>query len=105
MARFEGDTFTILLPDTSGPDAEQLIKKLHTRMEWSVFELEEADVKLNLSATSGVAAYDFNGTSRDELVARAEKALQRARENGYNEIYLFESDEEIGVNQDEPATE
>ncbi len=105
VARFEGDTFAILLPDTSGPDAERLINKLHTRMEWSIFELEEASVKLNLSATSGVVAYEFSGTGRDELVARAEKALQHANDNGYGKVRLLEDNEEIDVRQNEPATE
>jgi diguanylate cyclase (GGDEF)-like protein len=105
VARFEGDTFAVLLPDTSGPDAERLLNKLHTRMEWSIFELEEAGVKLNLSATSGVVAYDFNGTGRDELVARAKKALQRASDNGYGKVCLLEDSEGMDVRQSEPAIE
>ena len=43
VARFKGDTFALLFLDTSGPDAEQILKKLQTRMEWSVFELEEVN--------------------------------------------------------------
>lgn len=93
VARFEGDTFALLLPDTSGPDAEQLLQRVQTRMEWSVFELEEGSVKLNLTATSGIVAYDFsgdNGTSRDELVAKAERTLRKARDDGYGKVYLFD---------------
>lgn len=93
VARFEGNTFALLLPDTSGPDAEQVLKKLQTRMEWSVFELEEGSVKLNLTATSGVVAYhadSIDGASRDELLAKAETTLQRARDDGYGKVYLFE---------------
>ncbi len=105
VARFEGDTFAILLPDTSGPDAKQLIKKLHIRIEWSIFELEEAGVKLNLTATSGVVAYKFNGAGREEFLASAERTLQHARDIGYNQVYLHEDKEEIGARQNDPATE
>jgi diguanylate cyclase (GGDEF)-like protein len=95
VARFEGDTFAILFPDTPGLDAEQMLQELQTRVEWSIFELEENGVKLNLTATSGVVAYDFNGTSLDEMLVKAERTLQQARDDGYGKVHLLKDDEEI----------
>jgi diguanylate cyclase (GGDEF)-like protein len=95
VARFEGHTFALLFPETAGLDTEQILKKLQTRMAWSVFELEEGSVKLNLTATSGIAAYhsnDINGASREEILAQAESALQRARDDGYGGIRLFDEE-------------
>jgi len=94
LARYRGETFAVLFPDTPGLDAKQILEKLHTRMEWSIIELEEAGVKLNLTATSGVVTYDFNSTSREELLNKAEKTLQRARDDGYGEVLLLEEDED-----------
>jgi diguanylate cyclase (GGDEF)-like protein len=104
-ARLEGDTFALLLPDTSGPDAEQILEKLQTRMEWSVFELEESGVKLNLTFTSGVAAYNFNGTGREEFLALAQKTLQRARGDGYGKVCLFDDGEGIGEQRNESTVD
>jgi diguanylate cyclase (GGDEF)-like protein len=104
-ARLEGDTFALLLPDTSGPDAEQILEKLQTRMEWSIFELEESGVKLNLTFTSGVAAYNFNGTGREEFLALAQKTLQRARGDGYGKVCLFDDGEGIGEQRNESTVD
>jgi diguanylate cyclase (GGDEF)-like protein len=101
MARFEGEKFAFLLPDTDGQSAQEILKKLQTRIEWNVFELEESDIKLNLTSVCGVAAYDLNGSGRDELLSEAETALQRAGvSNGYSKICLSEQKDS---RQDEPT--
>ena len=79
VARYEDDTFALLLPDTSGSEAEQMLQALHAKMEWDVFEFEDG-VKLNLVPSTGVVAYDLNGIGRDEFVSSLVSTLQRARE-------------------------
>ncbi|GAB4534083.1 MAG: hypothetical protein Kow0063_16800 [Anaerolineae bacterium] len=107
VARFEGDKFALLLPDTPGPDAKQILEKLHNRLEWNIFELEERGIKLNLTASSGLAVYSFNGAGRDDLLAAAEKALQHASQNADSKVHLFSNgsqvpaDKEMEVDQHE----
>jgi len=98
VARLGGDRFALLLPDMSGLDAKRILEKLQTRMEWSIFELDESRVKLNLTGTSGIVTYDFNSTSRDEFLARAERALQHASDNG--KIYLFDDSRDSNEEMD-----
>lgn len=111
VARFEGDKLALLLPDTPGSDAKQILEYLQTRLAWNIFDLKDSGLKLNLVATSGVAAYCFNGTGRDELLSNAEKALQRASENGSGKVCLFNdnsddvANEEMDTEQYEPTTE
>ena len=100
VARFEGDKFALLLPDTPGSEAERILEKLQTRLEWTLFEMEESKVKLNLSATSGIAAYNLNGTDRDELLVQAETALQCAGNSG-SKIHLFKDNGETDTHPDE----
>ena len=76
------------------------MERLQTKMEWSIFELEESGIKLNLTATSGIVTYDFNGTGRDELILRARQALQRASNNGPDKIYVF--DDQVDGMLEEP---
>ena len=94
VARIDGTRFAILLPDTYGLDAKQILEELQSRLEWNIFELEQRGLKLNLAATSGVAGYTLNGGGRDELVSKAEIALLRADENGYNGICLYDDSKE-----------
>jgi len=105
VARFEGDTFALLFPDMPGSDAEQLLEKLQTRIEWSIFELGEGGVKLNLSATSGMVTYNFNGTGRDEFLGMAEQTLRKARDNGYSRVYRFDGGEQVEARQHEPGAD
>lgn len=92
MARFEGDKFAFILPDMDGQSAQEVLKKLQTRIEWNIFELENG-MKFNLSSTCGVVAYNFNGIGPDELLKEAEIALQRAGVgSGYSQIYLIDKD-------------
>jgi len=103
VARFEGDMFALLFPDTPGVDAEQILDKLQTRMEWSIFELEQGNVKLNLTATSGIVTYNFNGINREEFLLMAEKTLRQARDNSSGKVYLSDDHEEVGMRQNEPT--
>ncbi len=92
LARFENNTFALLLPDTSGAEAEKVLESLHTKIEWNIFEIDEG-IKLNLMPSSGVVTYNLNGASRDELVSKLTKTLQRARDVGYGKVYLLQDDE------------
>jgi len=92
VARFEDDVFALLLPDTSGLDAEKVLQGLHTRIQWNVFELDEG-IKLNLIPSSGVVAYDLNGTGRDELISELARTLQRAKDDGYGKVHLLQDGE------------
>ncbi len=111
IARFEGDKLALLLPDTPGLDAKQILEYLQTRLAWNIFDLEESGIKLNLTAISGVATYYYNGTGRDELISNAEKALRRASNDDYSKVCLFTddsdgtADEEMDIDLYEPTNE
>jgi diguanylate cyclase (GGDEF)-like protein len=110
VARFEGDKLALLLPDTSSSDAKQILEYLQTRLAWNIFDLEASGMKLNLTATCGIATYCFNGTGRDELISNAENALRRASDNSYSKVCIFDDDgngmaeEEMDANRYEPTT-
>jgi diguanylate cyclase (GGDEF)-like protein len=109
IAHFEDERFAFLLPDTSGEEAKQILEKLQDRLELNVFELGEKDgTKLNLSATSGVASYHFNGAGREELLSHTQEALRRAGDNGRGGIFLYNGDRHSTVsdemNPDRPGT-
>jgi diguanylate cyclase (GGDEF)-like protein len=107
LARFAGDKFALLLPDTTSSDAKEILEKLQDRLAWDIFEVEAGGMKLNLTATSGVATYHHNGAGRDELLGNAEKALQSASSG---RIYLYDEnpddtmDKGMDADHDEPST-
>lgn len=83
VAYLESNVFALLLPDTTGENAKALMEYLHARIAWTPFE-SSTGLKFNLKSSIGITPYNYNGTSRDELVTQARQALQLAgiEENG-----------------------
>jgi GGDEF domain-containing protein len=52
--------------------------------------VEKLNATVELSGAVGVVEYDRNGTRPDELVARANLALQYAETDGYGNVRVFE---------------
>lgn len=91
ISRFQEETYVLLFPDMSGHETTSVMEKLRTRIEWSCFELANGGLKLNLSVTVGIADWEEN-LAPDDLIARAQKALQLAQSNGYGKVYLFQQE-------------
>jgi diguanylate cyclase (GGDEF)-like protein len=90
IAYFRESHYAFLLPDTAGPAAKRFIEKLQRRIEWTVFELAESGLKLNLTSTCGLVTLGPDTMNREELLAKAEQALQFAGVNGHSNPYLLD---------------
>jgi len=88
VARLEDDIFALLLPDMGGENAKALMEYLQTRVAWTPFQSPTSGLKFNLKSIVGITAYNHNGTSRDELVAQANRALQLAEVEDDGKAYL-----------------
>jgi len=89
VARLDRDTLALILPDMTGENAKALMEYLQTRIAWTPFESSTSGVKVNLKSIVGITAYSHNGTSRDELVAKANRALQLAEVEDDGKAYLM----------------
>ena len=88
MAHLDGSVFAVLLPDLPGEKAKETIQNLQTRIAWTPFEMRKTGIKVNLSGTAGIAAYQYNGTGYDELMAKATQALEDADTAGLGQVCL-----------------
>ena len=80
FARWGGEEFIILTPETDIGDAIQLAEKL--RLIFEAFRTVGLPV---FTASFGVAGYE-KGESLETLFAKADKALYRAKESGRNRV-------------------
>lgn len=84
IARFGGEEFLILLPDTELEAARSCIVRLQRALTRHLFL--HNNERLLITFSCGVAQRQV-GESRDALLERADKALYRAKRAGKNRVY------------------
>lgn len=86
FARFGGDEFALLLPETDRNMALNLLQRIQRVLAESPLDLGEKQLTLTMSV--GIADLDNETASVDMLIARADQALYRAKEAGRNCVSL-----------------
>ena len=85
VARFGGEEFSILLPGMTPEAALERAEALRERIENNVLRYDDRALpKVTISA--GVASYPVNGTSPQELLREADRALYQAKDSGRNRV-------------------
>ena len=88
VARFGGEEFVVVLPETGPEGAVAFAERLREKIESHVFRHGES-VTPRLTASIGVASYPgLRVETTDDLIARADEALYRAKTDGRNRVCL-----------------
>jgi len=85
FARYGGEEFITLLPELEIARARQAAEKIRTLIAGQRFTFEEQSIKTTVSL--GVAELS-DKESLSQLLARADKALYRAKESGRNQVVV-----------------
>lgn len=86
-ARYGGDEFILLLPDTSKKEARVVAERIRQAVSEEVVTVEGRTLRLTVSA--GIASYPDDGTRGEELFTCADNALYRAKRRGGNNVQLY----------------
>jgi diguanylate cyclase (GGDEF)-like protein len=85
VARFGGDEFALVLPDTGGEGAYAVGERIRDRI--ADFKFLAADgLDIHLTASVGVATLPDVAASAEELVQAADKAMYAVKDSGKNGI-------------------
>jgi two-component system, cell cycle response regulator len=84
VARYGGEEFVLLLPETDLAGSRILAEKVRRAM--CEEEVEHNGRTRTVTLSLGVASYPHSGTSVRTLLAAAQEALKRAKDNGRNRI-------------------
>jgi len=90
-ARFGGEEFVVLLPNTDLEGAKVLAERIRATVAKN--PVEHGSVVIVLTVSIGVSQYRKGMQNIDELVKEAEIALYRAKERGGNRVEVFIPDE------------
>lgn len=90
VARFGGEEFAVILPDTNRKQAGVAAEKLREKIADAVF-VEKRNSSLGmvrLTVSAGVAEYNIRET-KEEFIQRVKNALLEAKQKGKNKVVVF----------------
>jgi diguanylate cyclase (GGDEF)-like protein len=89
LAKYGGDEFVIILPQTDKVGAYLAAERLRESVEKQVFPGAETQPLKKLTISIGLASYPEHGASDEEILNRADKALYFAKESGRNRTIIY----------------
>jgi diguanylate cyclase (GGDEF)-like protein len=87
VARFGGDEFSLILPDTGPEGASSVAKRIQDRLRASRF-LESDGLSVRLTASIGVATLPKAAESAEELLRAADIAMYKVKAAGKDGIHV-----------------
>jgi len=100
VARYGGEEIAVIAPHTSLPTAVDLAERLRRVVETS--EIVPADEQedrqaITISVSIGVAGLDRQVIDTQSLIKRTDEALYRAKQQGRNQVVLYNSSMEKSI--------
>jgi diguanylate cyclase (GGDEF)-like protein len=84
LARYGGDEFILLLPETDATGGEVVASRIRERVEAAVLSTQEIPVKTTISL--GVAVYPEHGGDLEAVIEQADQALYASKSGGRNRV-------------------
>lgn len=90
VARYGGDEFVVLLPETTSERAEQVAERIRTRIAAHTFTGGRRRA-LRITASFGIASFPAHAQSPQQLIAAADAAMYRAKALNKNCLYTADA--------------
>jgi diguanylate cyclase (GGDEF)-like protein len=84
LARYGGDEFVVLLPETSAAGSEIVASRIRQRVEAATLTTRERPITTTVSV--GVASYPEHAADLESVMERADQALYASKSGGRNRV-------------------
>ncbi len=88
LCRYGGEEFAVIMPDISKPEALYIIERLRKLTEEHSQKIKSPKKPPRVSISSGIASFPEDGRNKSQLIAKADKALYKAKHAGKNKTCL-----------------
>ena len=102
-ARFGGEEFSMLLPETSPEQALEIAERIRRTVAESRFEVETSSEPIRATVSIGVAGFPIDGSGANELIHQADLAVYRAKLQGRNRVLGANADSALFAEADRPT--
>jgi diguanylate cyclase (GGDEF)-like protein/putative nucleotidyltransferase with HDIG domain len=85
-ARFGGEEFAILLPETPPEQAFEIAERIRRTVAERSFDVETSSEPIRATVSIGVAGFPRDGADANELIHQADLAVYRAKLQGRNRV-------------------
>ncbi len=86
FARYGGEEFALVMVNTPGLDALDVMERMRIHIATHRFPDEEIQPAKSLTISAGLACFPDNGSTYEELIAHADQALYVAKSRGRNRV-------------------
>ena len=87
IARYGGEEYALILPDTPCLEALKLLERLRLLVEKYVFDRGHSPMKITVSL--GITQYDVKRHTLSSFIAEADEALYEAKHHGRNQVRVY----------------
>ena len=88
LARFGGEEFVVVMPDTDRFSASRVAERLRAAIETTPYSIHKGAREISVTASFGVSCLENRLETADELAKRADEALYEAKKTGRNRVVL-----------------
>ncbi len=91
IARFGGEEFTVLMPQTDKDEAFLVAERIRQSIKEQIPKFWSSFPRDSVTVTIGISTYPYDGKETKELIRSADKALYKGKMDGKDRTILWNS--------------
>ncbi len=86
VCRYGGEEFVVIFPETPAGKAFEVMNRIREHLAHNTFKVDGFEEEFRVTVSAGVASFPGDSQVKDELIAKADKALYLAKSKGRNQV-------------------